>query len=103
MFSFTAVSQKITLAGAWSGLAALVFFMGAQLNSAYREYHHLLQVEEEQVQKLDQWRRTHQQQQAHLQHLLTDEEFFDHIVKQRMGCLHDDEVLFHFEGTVTNS
>ncbi|MDR3143295.1 MAG: hypothetical protein LBT57_00330 [Puniceicoccales bacterium] len=102
MSPFVAILQKTTLAGVWSGLAALLFFMGAQLNSAYREYRYLLQVEKKQGQKLDQRRRTHQQQQAHLQHLLTDEEFFEHIVKQRTGCLQDNELLFHFEGAVTN-
>jgi len=97
MFSFVSILQKIALWGACGACAAVTAVMGAQLNSTYREFRHLQQLEQQRSRQLEQQRHLWQQQESHLQHLLTDGEFLEHVVQQHMGGLQDDEVLFRFE------
>ena len=102
MSSLISVLHKVALSSVWCVWIIAVGFMGTHLHRAYQEYRHILWREQEQSHRLEQLRHAQQQQQAYLQHLLTDEEFFEHVVKQHMGYLHNEEILFRFENTPTN-
>jgi cell division protein FtsB len=97
MFSSVLIFQKIVTSVVWSIFIAATGFMGIHFQRTHQEYRHLLQLEQQQLQKLRQSQQLHQQQQAYLQHLLTDEDFLEYVVKRHMGYVHDDEVLFRFE------
>ncbi|MDR0445026.1 MAG: hypothetical protein LBG98_01935 [Puniceicoccales bacterium] len=97
MLSLALVFRKVVTSIAWGGFFIATGSMGIHLQRTYQEYQHLLQLEQQQLQKLGQSQQLYQQQQAYLQHLLTDEDFFEYVIKRRMGYVRDDEILFRFE------
>ncbi len=85
----------------WSlvlALVALCAFFGGRGLQHYREYQHFREREAAMEARLESMREEYRLQQRYLQRLLNDPLFLEDVVRERLGYVRADEMLFRFPG-----
>ena len=83
-------------------LASLLFLAvfavaGLLFHRSYREYDAWLARETRMREHVNAARQTFIQQEDYLDRLLNDDEFFERVVRQRLGYSRENEIIFRFD------
>lgn len=94
--------MKLQLDGFFLLLTALLFLAvfivaGLVFHSNYREYEAWLAREVRMREHVATARDKFHQQEDYLERLLNDQEFFERVVRQRLGYSRENEIIFRFD------
>lgn len=70
--------------------------MGSLVTQSWREHHHFAEREQQLLEQREQLRLQLASMQEYHERLLTDDAFLEQVVRQRLGYVLPDEVVFRF-------
>lgn len=96
-FSMTLKLYKVSLFFSCMSLFIVFTVSSIVLIRTWREYKNVLHLEACQASELDCLHKDNEKYRAHIIQLLNDDEFVEHIARQRIGYVENDEILFRFD------
>ena len=94
----TSVQQKIILIIAATSFIATVVVIGLLVRSTWREHQIILDKEQELQARTAEARHHRQLQEAYVRRALSgDRDFFERIVRQQLGYVKRDEIVYRFD------